>query len=379
MKILIPTILSTKNKVGVSEYLIGLINSLQQIDHTNEYFIITTNENRHFFNLTICNFHEIVVNIFDISRASLRLQYLFFSKFRIPSLVKKHKIDLIHEPCSWFINKKLTTIVTIHDIVEINNPKYSFLFNFIKRKMILSSINNSTAIISVSKQTTKEIKEIKNRNFYTIYNGISHIKKSEFEIDLNVLEKYNLKSKQYFIFVGTLLKHKNLLSLLEAFRRFNNANSYFKLVLAGKEGNSIKRLQDFIKKYSLENQIILTGYFEDNEKSSLIKNAASLLLVSKNEGFGFPILEAQALGVPVITSNTSSMKEISNDSAILIDPNSIESITKAMLEVVKNDGLVSKLIILGYKNANRFSWNKAALSTIEVYKKVFAQNNSLNK
>ena len=379
MRILIPTILSTKNKVGVSEYLIGLLNSLQQIDHTNEYFIITTKENKHFFNLYQDNFHEIIVSILDISRATLRLQYLVFSKFEIPRLVNKYKIDVIHEPCSWFINKKLTTIVTIHDIVEINNLKYSFLFNFIKRKMILSSINNSTAIISVSKQTTKEIKEIISRNIYTIYNGVSSIEQSKFDIDLNILEKYNLKSKQYFIFVGTLLKHKNLLSLLEAFRRFNNINSNFKLLLAGKEGNAIKSIRDFLKKYSLENKIILTGYFDDREKSSLIKNAISLLLVSKKEGFGFPILEAQSLGVPVITANISSMKEISNDSAIHIDPNSIESITNGMLVILENNDRISKLINLGYKNTNRFSWNKTALSTIKVYEKVYAQNNPLNK
>ncbi|MCF6297707.1 MAG: glycosyltransferase [Flavobacteriaceae bacterium] len=279
MKILIPTILSTKNKVGVTEYLIGIIGSLQQIDKVNEYFLITTKENRHFFNLTNNNFHEIVVNIFDISRAILRLQYFLFSKFKIPSLIKKYKIDIIHEPCSWFINKKMNTIVTIHDVVEINNSKYSLLFNFLKQKMILSSIKYSSSIISVSGQTTKEIKKIADMDINTIHNGITSIKKEESEITYTVLKKYNLKPKQYFIFVGTILKHKNLLTLIEAFRRFNKTNNNYKLVLAGKEGNEIKNIQNFIKKWELEKQIVLTGYFNDNEKSSLIQNAISLLLV----------------------------------------------------------------------------------------------------
>lgn len=379
MKILIPTILSTKNKVGVSEYLIGLINSLQQIDNTNDYFIITTKENRHFFYLYKYNFHEIIVNIFDISRASLRLQYLLFSKFQIPSLVKKHRIDLIHEPCSWFINKNINTIVTIHDVVEINNSKYSFLFNFLKQKMILSSIKYSTSIISVSEQTTLEIKEIMSRDINTIYNGIPTIETCNCEIEQEVLKKYKIKPKQYFVFIGTLLKHKNLLSLLEAFRKFNNINSNFKLVLAGKGGNALKSIYNFIKRHSLENQIILTGYFEDNEKGSLLKNSVSLLLVSTKEGFGFPILEAQSLGVPVITSNASSMKEISNESTILVDPNSIDSITNAMFEILRNNDKVSKLISLGYKNIKRFSWDKSAKKTIKLYERVYIQNNSLNK
>lgn len=377
MRILIPTILSTKNKVGVTEYLIGLIDALQQIDKTNDYFIITTKENRYFFNLTNNNFHELLINIWDNSRASLRLQYLLFSKFRIPRLAKKYKIDIIHEPCSWFVNKNIMTIVTIHDVVEMNNSKYMLLFNLLKQKMILSSIHNSISIISVSEHTTKEIKEIENRNINTIYNGISSIEKSKLEIDLKVLKKYNLISNQYFIFVGTLLKHKNLLSLLEAFRKFNVTNSNYKLVLAGKEGNEIKNIRNFITTWRLEKQIILTGYFGDNEKSSLIKNAVSLLLVSKNEGFGFPIIEAQSLGVPVITSNTSSMKEIADGSAILVNPYSVESIANGMKSVVSNDQNILELIGLGYKNIKRFSWINSAKKTIEVY--AATQNNSSNR
>jgi len=371
MRILIPTILATKYKVGVTEYLIGLLNSLQKVDKTNEYFIITTKENRHFFNISTSNFNEIVVNIFDISRSSLRLQYLLFSKLRIPFFIKKHKIDLIHEPSSWFINKNIKTIVTIHDIVEMNNSKYLFLFNFIKQKMILSSIFYSKAIISVSNYTSREISKITSRDVCTIYNGILPIEKKGLEKDLIVLKKYNLNPKHYFIFVGTLLRHKNLLTLLKAFKLFNNINTDYKLVLAGKNGNAINNIKNFIKKNKLEKQIILTNYFSDAEKSSLIENALSLLLVSKEEGFGFPILEAQLLGVPVITSNTSSMKEIANDSAILINPNSVESISSAMFEILNNIDRISLLITLGYMNTNRFSWDSTALQTLNIYEKTY--------
>ncbi|RLD62663.1 MAG: hypothetical protein DRI95_12795 [Bacteroidetes bacterium] len=370
MRILIPTILSTKHKVGVTEYLIGLLNSLQNIDKTNEYFVITSEENRKFFSLTNSNFHEITVSIFDISRASLRLQYFLFSKFRIPYLIKRYEIDLIHEPCSWFVNKRFKTIVTIHDIIEMKYSKYSFLFNFLKQKMILSSIYDSTAIISVSNQTSNEINKINNSNITTIHNGFSALEKNGFEIDSIVLKKYNLQTKQYFIFVGTLLRHKNLLALLEAFKMFNNTNNNYKLVLAGKEGNAIKSIRNFTKKNKLDEKIILTKYFDDNEKSSLIQNAVSLLLVSKEEGFGFPILEAQSLGVPVITSNKSSMKEITKKSAILVNPDSIESIADGMFEILKNVDIVSELINLGYKNISRFSWDSTASKTLKVYEEI---------
>lgn len=374
MRILIPTILSTKHKVGVTEYLIGIIDSLQQIDKTNEYFIITTKENKHFFNLTNNNFHEIVVNIFDISRAFLRFQYLLFTKLRIPGLVKKHKIDLIHEPSSWFINNKQTTIVTIHDVVEINSFKYSYFFNFLKQKMILSSIENSTAIISVSFQTTKEIRKIFDRNIYTIYNGFSTFTKVNVNTARLVLQKYNLEPEQYFIFIGTLLQHKNLMTLLRAFQIFNKSNNSYKLVLAGKPGNAYKEIKNFIQKNNLNNSVILTGYFNEDEKSPLIQNAKALLLISKEEGFGFPILEAQSLGIPVITSDQSSMKEIANNSSLLINPNDAESIANGMKIVVSTD--VSEIVKLGYNNILRFSWEKSAQETISLYEKIFNQMSS---
>ncbi len=377
MRILIPTILSTKHKVGVTEYLIGLLDALQEVDRINDYFIITTNENRHFFTLRNKNFHEIVVNIFDISRATLRLQYLLFSKFRIANLINKHKIDIIHEPCSWFINKKLNSVVTIHDIIELNSSKYSFLFNKLKQKMILSSIYNSNEIISVSNQTTNQIQKINDRTISTIYNGIKPLNRNGKIKDSLVLKKYNLQPKKYFIFVGTLLRHKNLITLLEAYKIFHQNMSNYKLVLAGKEGNAISKIKDYIKMNNLADRVTITGYFDDIEKSSLIENAIALVLVSKEEGFGFPILEAQSLGVPVITSNSSSLREISNSSSLLVDPNSAEAISLGMCDIIKNKKKVSQLIGLGHKNVRRFTWNSSALRTLEVYKQVY-QNNLKN-
>jgi len=371
MKILIPTILSTKHKVGVTEYLIGLINSIQEIDTENEYFIITTKENRKFFNITKDNFKEIVVPIFDFSRILLRVQYLIFTIFALRPIIKYYKIDLLHEPCSWYILKKIKTVVTIHDIVELNNKKYTFILNFIKKKMIFSSIQNSSSIISVSNFTSEQIRKIynKNDNVFKIYNGISSLQFTYPNKNDVFLEKYKLLSKQYFIFIGTLLRHKNISRLVKAFSIFFESNQNYKLVLAGKFANATLAIRKLIKRTNLEKNVLLTGYFEDVEKVGLIKNAQALLLVSEEEGFGFPILEAQSLGIPVITSNTSSMKEIANNSALLVDPNSVSSIVDGMNSIISNSELEAKLIRLGKENIKRYSWDITAKETIKVYKK----------
>ncbi|MCB9247381.1 MAG: glycosyltransferase [Ignavibacteriales bacterium] len=151
--------------------------------------------------------------------------------------------------------------MTVHDIVEIKSSKYSILFNKIKQKMIYSSLQNANSIISVSNQTTNEIKNLEDRSIFTIYNGITKLKqKTEIE-DILILDKYYLKANQYFIFVGSLLRHKNLLNLLKAFKAFCEFNIDYKLVLAGKEGNAITEIKNYISKNQMQKNDSLNWIF----------------------------------------------------------------------------------------------------------------------
>lgn len=366
MNILISTILSTKHKVGVTQYLIGLIKYLQKIDNTNKYFVVTSTDNYKFFNFTSFNFHEIRVNIKEKNRLQLRFKYFIWYLFTLPKLAKKNHIDLIHEPCAWFINKKIKTIVTIHDLIELKTQKYNNLISYIKKRMIISSIKNSKKIIAVSNSTQRDIENSFRKESNLIYNGID---KNEFinPCFIETLVKYDVQEKGYFIFVGTIQKHKNLLNLLEAFAILPPTFESYKLVLVGKPDNAQKELKKLIDKLSLEKKIIFTTHVSEAEKITLIKKSKALLLVSNYEGFGFPILEAQSLGVPVIVSNNSSLPEIAGEAALFVNQNDSKDIAKKMEQLLNNIALCDTLIIKGLKNIERFSWEDCARKTLSLY------------
>lgn len=371
MRILISTILSTKQRTGVAVYLEHLIKHLQVLDSQNEYYILVSNENKHFFPITKNNFQHILINVFEISRIALRIQYYFIHKFIIPRKIKYYKIDLFHMPCPWFISIKFPTIVTIHDLVEIGRNKYSPILNWVKQKMIFSSLRNSIQIITVSDTSAKKIQSLTNKKVVTIRHGVPNIDINVSYNDQYSLEEMNLEKNKYFIFVGTLLKHKNLTVLIDAFIRFLNFNKYFKLVLIGKLDNAYNQIKDVTNKYRRE--IILTGYMADNsKKSNLIRNSTALILPSHDEGFGFPILEANLLGAPVIASDIPPMKEIAGDSALLINTTSSAELLDAMIKISQNNKLRDDFIRRGTANMLRFSWETAASNTIKVYNEVFS-------
>jgi glycosyltransferase involved in cell wall biosynthesis len=377
MRIAIPTILSTKQLVGVAEYLRNLIENAQILDSENEYFIITFSQNRHFFDIHKKNFHEIVVPIFDYSRVYLRINYFLWQTLMFNNIVHKNGIDIIHFPCPWLIPKNIKSLATIHDLVEIKLNKYGQLNNYFKKKMIESTVRNSNVLISVSRSTQNDLQILFDKDSHLIENGISKNDNSAHSNKTSeVLNKYRLKKGRYFIFVGTLLKHKNILNQVKAFKLFDKNKNEMKFVIVGKKDNATREIKNSIKKWNLEGKIILTGYIEDNVKDILVKNSVCLMYVSKYEGFGFPILDAQKLSVPVITSNISSMPETAGKGALLVNPTDINQIAKSMEDIVLNTKLRDELINKGLDNIKRFSWKRSTELTIELYQSLY--NNQVN-
>jgi glycosyltransferase involved in cell wall biosynthesis len=158
--------------------------------------------------------------------------------------------------------------------------------------------------------------------------------------------------------------------LIKAFYFFAKKHSGFELVLAGRIAKDLIDPYKIIAELNLQNKIRLIGYITEEEKSVLYKYAKAFVFVSTHEGFGFPILEAQSLGVPVLTSNTSSLPEIAGDGALFVNPFDIEEISKGMEKIVFDENLRKDLIQKGYENIKRFSWRKSAEELLEIFKEV---------
>ena len=181
--------------------------------------------------------------------------------------------------------------------------------------------------------------------------------------------KYKIKS-DYIIFVGTLQPRKNLERLLEAFELITRdqrpETSNLKLVIIGRKGWLYEPIYQKVKDLGVQSKVVFTDYVPDSDLPPLISGAKAYVLPSLWEGFGIPVIEAQACGVPVVVSSTSSLPEVVGDSGVLIDPNSADSIAKGIEKVISDDKLAHTLIQKGFQNVKRFSWQKCASNTLKV-------------
>jgi glycosyltransferase involved in cell wall biosynthesis len=181
-------------------------------------------------------------------------------------------------------------------------------------------------------------------------------------------QRYRLPA-QYLLFVGTLEPRKNLTTLLHAYAmlRAEWPGEDLKLVVAGRTGWLYTDIFDTVKTLALDEEVIFTGFVDDEDLPDLYRGAQLFVFPSLYEGFGLPILEAMASGVPVITSATASMPEVAGDAAILIDPHDSEAIAEGMAQVLAEDRLRQAMIQKGLARARRFTWDTVAQNTLEVY------------
>lgn len=172
----------------------------------------------------------------------------------------------------------------------------------------------------------------------------------------------------FFVFLGRLERKKNVLGILQAFAMFREeCRLPYHLFLAGPtEGYGSDEIFAYLNGSSVREVVHATGFVDEVTKWFLVSRAAALLLPSWYEGFGFPILEAQAAGTPVITSHTSSMPEVGGGGALYVNPANPHAIAEAMFQVVVNAPLRREIVRRGYENLQRFSWDAAARKTLEV-------------
>jgi glycosyltransferase involved in cell wall biosynthesis len=178
-----------------------------------------------------------------------------------------------------------------------------------------------------------------------------------------VKAKYHIDG-DYLLYLGTIQPRKNLQRLIAAFAA---CNLHPALVLAGKPGwyseQLLQHTNDHVK---------FIGYVEAADKSALLSGAKAFVFPSLYEGFGFPVLEAMACGVPVLCSNTSSLPEVAGDAALLVNPLEADDIARGLLEIMTNEDLRKTLIERGYQQAQRFTWQACADVVLKVFEEVLS-------
>ncbi len=240
----------------------------------------------------------------------------------------------------------------IHDLkyIEIPNFLESKLKQFVLRLIMRWSIFYADKLFAVSEYTKSRITKLYGRQDIVVtHEGIPS--KVE-EVD----SKFLLPPKKYFLCVSEFRPHKNLIRTIQAFLEANSSDD-FSLVIVGR---NIAKLETKFRTYVKCGTLILHDDIDDKQLGALYQKAYAFLYMSLYEGFGLPILEAQKFGVPVLTANSSSTKEVAGSSCLLADPENTADISKAIFKLMNSIELCDQLRARGHKNIQRFSWKKAS-------------------
>ena len=194
-----------------------------------------------------------------------------------------------------------------------------------------------------------------------MYNGVSGAFQPLIEAEKKLIRQKYTNSCEYFVYAGSLHPRKNIENLFRAFAVFKEkTNSDMKMVVVGEAMFLAKSIQSVYDKHPYKKDIVFTGRVSDKDMNYLVGASYAMTYVPYFEGFGIPILEAFACGIPVITSNCTSMPEVAGEAALLCEPQDVSSIADAMIQLSQNQELYEQLRNNAKMQLERFSWDKTA-------------------
>jgi glycosyltransferase involved in cell wall biosynthesis len=356
---------------GIGTYIRNLLRHLARLDARNEYVIICRPEDAHFTAELGENFRPLP----ERSRP-----YSVREQLAVPLDLRREGVDMFHAP--HYVLPPLTpcrSIVTIHDCIHLRFPQYlpNRLGYAYARTSLWVAAHRSARILTVSDASKRDILEyfhIPESKVSVIYNAIDERFSEEPAADevMRVRERYQLNDP-FILYAGNIKPHKNLERVIEAFHIIRRGElEHVKLLIIGDEISKYAALRRTVHRHKLHKHVRFFGFVPDATLAILYRLARVFVFPSLYEGFGLPPLEAMASGTPVITSNLSSLPEVTGDAAMLIDPYETDAIAGAMRRVLLDDRLREDMCERGLARAREFSWGRSVQRVKEIYDEVLA-------
>jgi glycosyltransferase involved in cell wall biosynthesis len=356
---------------GAGNYIIELVRAVHTLDCPHEFIIFAQQHGRELIGSPARDGFE-WISLPNHSPA----RRLIWEQIAFPELLKKQRIDLLH---SLHYTRPLRlacrSIVTIHDMTFFlfphlhTRPKRIFF-----PLMIRYSARAADALIADSESTRQDairILGLAPEKISTVPLGV----RPEFRpvhdqaLKTAVRARYHLPEK-FLLFVGLVEPRKNLPLLLKSYRRVADQGNLIPLVIVGRKGWMYEQVLDLIAGLGLTDRVLLAGYVSPEDLPIVYNLADVFIYPSLYEGFGLPPLEALACGTPVITTAVSSMPEHVGQAGLLIPPGDEEALTQAIIHLLNDQELKSRLAILGPQQAAQFTWTRTARQTLQVYENV---------
>jgi len=374
-------------RAGIGQYSYNLARALAQVDRENEYILyvlVTASKRAKLMDGDITP----PPGRFRVEYRNIPFPFQLFGFMKVPGLGAKFReyflgnmdVDIVHSTtfCApRFKDAKKRLVVTIYDLTVITHPECHKKLNIKHcKKGIEDAVKYADAIIAISEHTKKDLVNIAGapEELVTV-TPLAADPDLRPVTDKSTLDKVRRKYKlpaDYILFLGSLEPRKNVAALIKAYAGL--AEGYKKkyhLVIAGARGWLNSPVHDTIKKFGLLDKTNFPGYVDREDLSALYSMADCFVYPSLYEGFGLPVLEAMACGAPVITSNTSSMPEVAGSAALLINPLDEGELTTALEKILANKPLREEMRKKGFIQEKKFSWERCAAETLEVYKKVY--------
>lgn len=363
MKIAVDIREANHEKTGKGWYTFNMVEELLKLDHKNHYLLYTDSEKNPF---------KLPKNVEIKLIQSKPWQW----HYKVLKDLQAQKVDLFFAPTSYIIPamapKSLRTVITVHDLVAFLFPGiHNRKAIFIERLTLKKAIKKAKSIFVVSENTEKDL--LKRFKYPEAKIHLTPCAPSDFfrhppkEFDIQEFQKKLQLPEKFILAVGTLEPRKNFSTLIKSFVIIKRKHPDYKLVIVGKKGWKYHNIEETLKHYQLEKDVIFPGYLEDKELQKVYSLAAVFVFPSLYEGFGIPPLEAMASGCPVVGSNAASLPEVIGEAGLLIDPKNAYKMAEAISSLITNDHLRSMLIERGKQQANKFSWEASAQKALEVF------------
>lgn len=361
---------------GVGTYIRNILRGLVRLDHENRYVLIGDPERAHEIGDLPENFQPVEVKRSDTT---------FGQAMEFRRVVRREGCDLVHVPhlLSMPLLLPCPYVVTVHDLLDYmyrtsSASGFRRMMHFQFTKRVLSQAARIFAVSNFTKNDLQRIFEIPSSQIEVVYNAIDerfrqgHAGEADREF---IAERYQV-NYPFLLYAGRISPPKNIVRIIEAFSalkgelRKDDKFPDLKLIIIGDDLSSHPDLRRTVIKSDVQNEVRFLGFVPIDVLRIFYDSAKIFVFPSLYEGFGLPPLEAMAHGTPVVTSNTSSLPEVVGNAAVLVNPENVFDIMRALHRVLLDQPLRERLKQRGYEQAARYSWDASAQRILQVYQEI---------
>ena len=377
MRIAINTIVTpADNKIGVGIYVDNLIKNLVE-QFPEHLFYALVNDEEPAVQYQAKNFETLKFRAKPQPSPLLTVWQPAFAR-----RLREDSVDVYHLPnTAPLLFNVCPTVVSILDLQEFRISKYGLGRAAYRRLANWLASRVADLILTISNNSKRDIVNLLGINPDKI--RVTYLAHAD---SFRRLEKAQAVAyvagrfgfRDYLITVGDIQPGKNLVRWIEAYARLRAKNASHRLVLVGKERRPYGELHAAIRRLNLEDSVTFTGYVTQEDLVHLYNAATLCVYPSLYEGFGLPVLESMACGVPIVTSNVSSIPEVAGDAAVLINPYEVDDLVAKTANGLSNPDQRSSMISAGLKQARKFSWRRTATETMAAYEYVMDERRKWN-